>query len=148
MGGSDVAAWEQRWHPLREEWVVVAPIVRIVRGMGIVLWCPSARPPEYVETCYFCPCNLRVTGARNPDYQSVFVGDNDHPCVGMDAPRQLEPPPASIGIRRRPGGARGATPRNTTLRWPNCRPMRSPRCSMRGATNISNWARAPTSGTC
>jgi UDPglucose--hexose-1-phosphate uridylyltransferase len=34
-----------------------------------------------------------VSGARNPDYQSVFVFDNDHPCVGSDAPRQLEPPP-------------------------------------------------------
>jgi UDPglucose--hexose-1-phosphate uridylyltransferase len=34
-----------------------------------------------------------VSGARNPDYQSVFVFDNDHPCVGVDAPRSLEPPP-------------------------------------------------------
>ena len=24
MESSGVAAWEQRWHPLREEWVVVA----------------------------------------------------------------------------------------------------------------------------
>jgi UDPglucose--hexose-1-phosphate uridylyltransferase len=31
-------------------------------------------------------------GARNPDYQSVFVFDNDHPCVGADAPRSLERP--------------------------------------------------------
>ena len=48
--------------------------------------------PEYVESCYFCPRNLRVGGARNPDYQSVFVFDNDHPCVGADAPRSLERP--------------------------------------------------------
>ena len=34
-----------------------------------------------------------MSGARNPDYRSVFVFDNDHPCVGLDAPRQLEPPP-------------------------------------------------------
>jgi UDPglucose--hexose-1-phosphate uridylyltransferase len=33
-----------------------------------------------------------VGGARNPDYQSVFVFDNDHPCVGADAPRSLEQP--------------------------------------------------------
>jgi UDPglucose--hexose-1-phosphate uridylyltransferase len=46
-----------------------------------------------VETCYFCPRNLRVGGARNPDYRSIFVFDNDHPCVGEDAPRALEPPP-------------------------------------------------------
>jgi UDPglucose--hexose-1-phosphate uridylyltransferase len=34
-----------------------------------------------------------VSGARNPDYRSVYVFDNDHPCVGLDAPRQLQPPP-------------------------------------------------------
>ena len=50
-------------------------------------------PPDYVEGCTFCPRNSRVSGARNPDYQSVYVFDNDHPCVGMDAPRALEVPP-------------------------------------------------------
>jgi UDPglucose--hexose-1-phosphate uridylyltransferase len=34
-----------------------------------------------------------VSGARNPDYRSVFVFDNDHPCVGAEAPRALDPPP-------------------------------------------------------
>ena len=66
----------------------------------------GARPPEYVESCYFCPRNVRVGGARNPDYQSVFVFDNDHPCVGADAPRQLEPAARHLseraGHRRRP----------------------------------------------
>jgi UDPglucose--hexose-1-phosphate uridylyltransferase len=33
-----------------------------------------------------------VSGARNPDYGSIFVFDNDLPCVGTDAPRELEPP--------------------------------------------------------
>jgi UDPglucose--hexose-1-phosphate uridylyltransferase len=49
-------------------------------------------PPEYVADCYFCPGNTRVSGARNPSYRDVFVFDNDHPCVGESAPRQLEPP--------------------------------------------------------
>ncbi len=53
----------------------------------------SAPIPDYVESCYFCPRNQRVGGARNPNYTSVFVFDNDHPCVGIDAPRPLEPPP-------------------------------------------------------
>jgi len=53
----------------------------------------SSQPaPEYVESCYFCPRNERVGGARNPDYSSVFVFDNDHPCVGPEAPRVLETP--------------------------------------------------------
>jgi UDPglucose--hexose-1-phosphate uridylyltransferase len=54
----------------------------------------SDRPvPEHVESCYFCPRNERVSGARNPDYTSVFVFDNDHPCVGSNAPQSLERPP-------------------------------------------------------
>jgi UDPglucose--hexose-1-phosphate uridylyltransferase len=48
--------------------------------------------PEHVGDCYFCPRNLRVSGARNPDYGSVFVFDNDHPCVGAEAPQTLERP--------------------------------------------------------
>ena len=52
----------------------------------------SPPTPAYVESCYFCPGNRRVGGAWNPDYQSVFVFDNDHPCVGADAPLVLERP--------------------------------------------------------
>ena len=93
MASSGAAAWEQRWHPLREEWVVVAAHRQDRPWHGEHAVVPGARPPEYVESCYFCPRNVRVSGARNPDYQSVFVFDNDHPCVGADAPQRLEPPP-------------------------------------------------------
>jgi UDPglucose--hexose-1-phosphate uridylyltransferase len=90
---SGVPAWEQRWHPLREEWVVLAAHRQDRPWQGEHAVVSGARLPEYVETCYFCPRNVRVSGARNPDYQSVFVFDNDHPCVGVDAPQQLEPAP-------------------------------------------------------
>ena len=78
----------------------------------------GARPPEYVETCYFCPRNLRVSGERNPDYRSVYVFDNDHPCVGMEAPRQLEAAPGIYRNTAATGVARVVcyTPKhNTTL---------------------------------
>ena len=45
--------------------------------------------PEYVADCPLCPGNTRVSGARNPDYTGVFVFDNDMPCVGPQAPRDL-----------------------------------------------------------
>jgi UDPglucose--hexose-1-phosphate uridylyltransferase len=99
-------AWEQRWHPLREEWVVIAAHRQDRPWQGERAAPASAPAPAYVEDCYFCPRNLRVTGVRNPDYRSVFVFDNDHPCVGMDAPRQLEPPPGiyrnapALGVAR------------------------------------------------
>jgi UDPglucose--hexose-1-phosphate uridylyltransferase len=85
--------WEQRWHPLREEWVVVAAHRQDRPWQGERATISAPATPAHVETCYFCPRNRRVGGARNPDYQSVFVFDNDHPCVGDDAPRALEPPP-------------------------------------------------------
>ena len=49
--------------------------------------------PEYVADCYLCPGNLRVNGARNDNYTNTFVFDNDHPCVGFEAPQTLQPPP-------------------------------------------------------
>jgi UDPglucose--hexose-1-phosphate uridylyltransferase len=66
----------------------------------------APKPPAYDPTCYLCPGNPRVSGATNPNYTGTFVFDNDHPCVGVDAPRELAPP---VGVyRNRPatGAAR------------------------------------------
>jgi UDPglucose--hexose-1-phosphate uridylyltransferase len=92
MASSGTAAWEQRWHPLREEWVVVAAHRQDRPWQGEHRSASETAVPAYVESCYFCPRNVRVSGARNPDYRSIFVFDNDVPCVGADAPRELEPP--------------------------------------------------------
>ena len=98
--------WEQRWHPLREEWVVVAAHRqdRPWHGERATISAPAA--PEYAENCYFCPRNVRISGARNPDYHSVFVFDNDHPCVGVEAPRSLEIPPGIYRNAPATGAAR------------------------------------------
>jgi UDPglucose--hexose-1-phosphate uridylyltransferase len=118
MESSNPATWEQRWHPLREEWVVMAAHRQDRPWQGESAVVSGTRVPEYVETCYFCPRNARVSGARNPDYRSVFVFDNDHPCVGRDAPRQLQPPPGIYRNAPATGVARVVcyTPKhNTTL---------------------------------
>ncbi len=54
---------------------------------------PPPPPPAYVPSCHLCPGNLRISGRRNPDYAGVHVFDNDHPCVGPEAPDGLPPPP-------------------------------------------------------
>jgi UDPglucose--hexose-1-phosphate uridylyltransferase len=118
MAHSGVAAWEQRWHPLREEWVIVAAHRQDRPWQGERAVVSGAGLPEYVENCYFCPGNVRVSGARNPAYESVFVFDNDHPCVGGDAPRQLEAAPGIYRNAPADGVARVVcyTPKhNTTL---------------------------------
>ena len=89
--------WEERWHPLREEWVIVAAHRQNRPWSGGTVERAEESAPDYAPDCYLCPGNLRVSGARNPDYASTFVFDNDLPCVGPDAPRDLETP---VGVYR------------------------------------------------
>ena len=78
-------AWEQRWHPLRGEWVLFTShrAARPWNGEAVTI---AARPPAYDPTCYLCPGNERVGGARNPMYDGVWWFTNDLPCFSADAP--------------------------------------------------------------
>lgn len=100
--------WEQRWHPLREEWIVVAAHRQDRPWLGETLAEPETLSPipEYIETCHFCPGNLRVSGKRNDQYSGVFVFDNDHPCVGEAAPTSLDKPQGIYRNRPANGVAR------------------------------------------
>lgn len=85
--------WEERWHPLREEWVIIAAHRQNRPWSGETIQHDESSLPAYVEDCYLCPGNLRVNGVRNDNYTSTFVFDNDHPCVGSEAPEHLQPAP-------------------------------------------------------
>jgi UDPglucose--hexose-1-phosphate uridylyltransferase len=98
--------WEQRWHPLREEWVVVAAHRQNRPWTGETVAPPARARPAYDPECYLCPDNARVGGARNPRYDGTFVFDNDHPCVGPAAPRELAAPPAPYRVAPAAGHAR------------------------------------------
>ena len=82
--------WEERWHPLREEWVIVAAHRQDRPWSGKVVQREEKIVPPYAADCYLCPGNSRVSGARNPDYSQTFVFDNDHPSVALNAPQVLE----------------------------------------------------------
>jgi UDPglucose--hexose-1-phosphate uridylyltransferase len=79
------ATWEQRWHPLREEWVL------FTAHRGGRPWLGELKPPtaeaipSYDATCALCPGNRRL-GGTNPDYTGAFWFTNDLPCFGPDAP--------------------------------------------------------------
>ena len=65
----------------------------------------AAGAPEYVERLLFLSTATRAWAARAiPDYQSVFVFDNDHPCVGADAPRAARARRRHLSESRRPTG--------------------------------------------
>jgi UDPglucose--hexose-1-phosphate uridylyltransferase len=92
--------WEQRWHPLREEWVIVAAHRQDRPWHGQTVAEPAPSVPAYVVDCYLCPGNTRVGGATNPRYERTFVFDNDLPCVATSAPQDLTEP---VGLfRNRP----------------------------------------------
>jgi UDPglucose--hexose-1-phosphate uridylyltransferase len=98
-----MSVWEERWHPLREEWVIVAAHRQGRPWIGETVARRPERLPAYVADCTFCPGNRRVSGAVNDRYTSTFVFDNDAPCVGEQAPDVASPPDPVF--RRRP--ARG-----------------------------------------
>lgn len=89
--------WEQRWHPLRDEWVIIAAHRQNRPWSGEKLGDSAVEKPKYVEDCYLCPRNARVGGHRNDDYSGVFVFDNDLPSVGANAPTELA---ETVGIYR------------------------------------------------
>ena len=100
------AVWEERWHPLREEWVIIAAHRQDRPWSGEIVEREEKPLPNYVEDCYLCPGNARISGEINPQYKGVFVFDNDHPCVGMNAPVDLEPTPGVYRNRPAHGIAR------------------------------------------
>ncbi len=82
--------WEKRWHPLRQEWVVYAAHRNSRPWSTATNQVPDKEVPAYDPACYLCPGNARVHGTQNPPYQDVYIFDNDHPVVGMQAP-EIEP---------------------------------------------------------
>ncbi len=109
MTGSESAqspAWEERWHPLREEWVIVAAHRQARPWSGETLGAAAEGKPAYDPTCYLCPGNARSSGEHNPSYTGTYVFDNDHPGMGMSAPSELETPPPPYRNRPADGYAR------------------------------------------
>jgi UDPglucose--hexose-1-phosphate uridylyltransferase len=98
--------WEERWHPLRQEWVIVAAHRQNRPWSGSTVGAAAPGLPRYVPDCYLCPGNLRVSGKQNADYAGVFVFDNDHPSVGPDAPLEVTAPHALYRVRSARGLSR------------------------------------------
>jgi UDPglucose--hexose-1-phosphate uridylyltransferase len=98
--------WEQRWHPLREEWVILAAHRNERPWTGETVRRGVDSVPGYSSDCYLCPGNARVHGHYNPKYDDIFVFDNDLPCVGEEAPAKLAPAPSFYRNRSASGKAR------------------------------------------
>lgn len=77
--------WEQRWHPLREEWILYSSHRGGRPWIGDTHAPPEDKPPHYDPTCALCPGNKRVKG-ENPKYTGVFYFTNDLSPFSDEAP--------------------------------------------------------------
>jgi len=74
----------RRLNQLTGEWVIVSP-QRTKRPWQGQTENPAIESlPSYDPECYLCPGNERVGGHRNPDYDSVYVFDNDFAALTSD----------------------------------------------------------------
>jgi UDPglucose--hexose-1-phosphate uridylyltransferase len=76
----------RRYNPLTGEWVLVSPHRTQRPWLGQVEKRSGDERPAYDPGCYLCPGNERASGARNPQYSSTFVFDNDFAALLPDTP--------------------------------------------------------------
>lgn len=77
--------WQQRWHPLREEWVLFTSHRGGRPWVGDTHPPAETAPPHFDPACALCPGVKRLSG-ENPRYPSVYGFTNDLPCFAADAP--------------------------------------------------------------
>jgi UDPglucose--hexose-1-phosphate uridylyltransferase len=76
----------RRYNPLTGEWVLVSPHRTVRPWQGQTETRNDAPAAGYDATCYLCPGNARAGGVLNPDYESIFVFDNDFSALLPNAP--------------------------------------------------------------
>ena len=76
----------RRLNQLTGEWKLVSPHRTQRPWQGQVENAAAPVLLHYDPTCYLCPGNARAGGARNPQYTSTFVFDNDYAALRPDVP--------------------------------------------------------------
>ena len=76
----------RRFNPLTGEWILVSPHRTQRPWQGQVESVSAPVQVHYDPSCYLCPGNPRAGGARNPQYTSTFVFDNDYAALQPDVP--------------------------------------------------------------
>ena len=77
---------EMRYNPFWDQWVVIASNTGNRPWNGDRLDQVTLETPHFVQDCYLCPGNSRVSGGVNPDYQEPWFFANDFSCMPSDAP--------------------------------------------------------------
>jgi UDPglucose--hexose-1-phosphate uridylyltransferase len=80
------AVSHRRLNPLTGEWVLVSPHRTARPWQGQVEPAEAMKLQPYDPSCYLCPGNARAGGAKNPQYSSTFVFDNDYAALQQVIP--------------------------------------------------------------
>lgn len=78
--------WERRWHPLLQEWVVLAAVTSDRPWSGATVKKSENDGPDFDPKCYLCPGVIRASGDINPDYKKPFAFTNDFASFSFEAP--------------------------------------------------------------
>ena len=76
----------RRYNPLTGDWVLVSPHRTKRPWQGKVEKSAPDNRPQHDDKCYLCPGNERAGGKKNPEYESVFVFQNDFSALVPDVP--------------------------------------------------------------
>jgi len=80
----------RRLNQLTGEWVLVSPHRTKRPWQGQQEESDLATLPEYDDSCYLCPGNVRAGGAVNPQYSDTFVFTNDFAALLPDMPEESD----------------------------------------------------------
>ncbi|MBE8182332.1 MAG: galactose-1-phosphate uridylyltransferase, partial [Candidatus Portiera sp.] len=81
----------RRYNPLNGEWIIVSP-QRSKRPWQAAAAKEATKMEDYDAKCFLCPGNQRSSlddkTIQNPDYEDIFVFENDFPCLIDDGSMQ------------------------------------------------------------
>jgi len=86
---------EKRWHPLLQQWVIIAEASAARPWSGAIANIDQSPTPHHDPACYLCPRVRRANGQTNPDYEGAFAFDNDFPSLSFDTDASV---PATDGL--------------------------------------------------
>ena len=79
--------WERRWHPLLEQWVIIAATTGNRPWNGALVETEHNKSiASHDPSCYLCSGNTRANGEVNPKYKGTWAFDNDYPSFSENAP--------------------------------------------------------------
>lgn len=76
----------RRLNPLTGEWILVSPHRTKRPWQGQIETTNLEKAAKYEPECYLCPGNTRAGDNTNPDYEGVYVFENDFAALEPDIP--------------------------------------------------------------